>query len=429
MCKLIKIHEVDEFSQIMSVPDAAISDSILSNVRDLREDTELEPFIREILYDPNETAHGPTEIADILTTHLHVRGDKRLAAFVLKGKSYKKVSSKYVTHQFAKLRQMPRLGLMVFLAVGSIQDDAHRDFQQTAIDADCDHLIVDAQDVARLLIAYQKICPKDGTCYDQMGKCKAGHMLDEGVTLEMRIREDARHIVRELRDVSHGAAKRYAATILLDRHYPKEVIRGIIEEATEKIKNEKYYRNEQLEQRWGETAAHAVALFLACDLEDIASANWLCRTQWIDPSLPQAIRPRALGGNEELGEIEVLEAISIVRREMVELAQEAIRCFEKYQQRSVSETDFIRAMQQREPRATELYRQAGNVPLPPPDVRDYEEACQELFAIVDNMFLYYSPRGLETWPRANRDWLMREAVRRFHDSLQRVEFEQRKTFQ
>jgi len=413
MCKLIKIHEVDEFSQIMSVPDAAISDSILSNVRDLREDTELEPFIREILYDPNETAHGPTEIADILTTHL---------------------------------------GLMVFLAVGSIQDDAHRDFQQTAIDADCDHLIVDAQDVARLLIAYQKICPKDGTCYDQMGKCKAGHMLDEGVTLEMRIREDARHIVRELRDVSHGAAKRYAATILLDRHYPKEVIRGIIEEATEKIKNEKYYRNEQLEQRWGETAAHAVALFLACDLEDIASANWLCRTQWIDPSLPQAIRPRALGGNEELGEIEVswndnyeslkiffeshtgskgevLEAISIVRREMVELAQEAIRCFEKYQQRSVSETDFIRAMQQREPRATELYRQAGNVPLPPPDVRDYEEACQELFAIVDNMFLYYSPRGLETWPRANRDWLMREAVRRFHDSLQRVEFEQRKTFQ
>jgi hypothetical protein len=67
MGRLLKIHEVDEFADVRAIPDAAISGLVLSNVRDLDEETDLEPAFREILYDPNETPHGPTEIADILT--------------------------------------------------------------------------------------------------------------------------------------------------------------------------------------------------------------------------------------------------------------------------------------------------------------------------------------------------------------------------
>ncbi|MBC8520436.1 MAG: hypothetical protein H8D26_00370, partial [Methanomicrobia archaeon] len=167
MGRLIKIHEIDEFSEVKAVPDGAISEEILPNVRNLDEKKEIERFIREFLYDPNETPHGPTEIADILTSHIHIRGEKRLAAFVIKGKSFRRVSSRDVTHQFAKLRQVPDLGLMIFLAVGKIQDDAQRNFVQNAIDAGCDYLIIDAQDCARLLIAYEKICPKDGTPYGE----------------------------------------------------------------------------------------------------------------------------------------------------------------------------------------------------------------------------------------------------------------------
>jgi len=128
MGRIIKIHEIDEFSEIRTIPDAAINDTILSNIRELDEKSEIERFIREILYDPNETPHGPTEIADILTSHVHIRGNKRLAAFILKGKSFQRVSSRDITHQFAKLRQIPQLSLMVFGAIGNIQDDAQRDF-------------------------------------------------------------------------------------------------------------------------------------------------------------------------------------------------------------------------------------------------------------------------------------------------------------
>jgi hypothetical protein len=88
MARLIKMHEIDEFSEVKTIPDGAVTSQIISNIRRLDEKSELEPLIRNIIYDPNSTPHGPTEIADIITTHVHIRGKKQLAAFILKGKSY-----------------------------------------------------------------------------------------------------------------------------------------------------------------------------------------------------------------------------------------------------------------------------------------------------------------------------------------------------
>jgi len=449
MGRLISIQDIDEFSEVKAIPDAAMSEEILSNIRDLDEKSEMERSLREILYDPNVTPHGPTEIADILTSHMQVRGDKRLAAFVLKGKSFQRVSSRDVTHQFARLRQIQGLGLMVFGAVGNIQDDAQRDFVQTAIDARCDYLIIDAQDWARLLIAYQKICPKDGTSFGDTGTCEYGHVRDKVLALAMEVREKIRYTIVNQRDVSHAGAKRYCATILLDRHYPKDVVRTIIQEATEKLKHSNYYRNERVRARWGNTPAHVVWLFIAYDLEDIQNANWICRTCWIDSSLPENMRPIGLNGNEKLEDIEafwnhdykvhknfleshsgtkdeVLEAIHFVWNEMVEPAEQAIEYFKEYRCGNTSEEGFISKMQKMEPRVTELYLQSGNMPMPPEDCKDYAEACQNTFATIHNMFLYYSRTGLETWPRSNRDWLMQDTIKRFYDDWKRIELEESK---
>ena len=449
MGRLIKIHGIDEFSEVKAIPDGAISEEILSNVRNLDEKKEIERFIREILYDPNETPHGPTEIADILTSHVHVRGEKRLAAFVLKGKSFQKVTSRRVTHQFAKLRQIPDLSLTIFLAVGNIQDDAQRDFFQNANDAGCDHLIIDAQDCARLFIAYDKICPKDGTPYDEAGTCQKGHQLDEGLLLEMEVREKAQHPIVKQRDLSCAGSKRYSAIILLDRHYTREVIRTIIQEATEKLKYSNYYRNERLKARWGKTPAHVIWLFIAFDPEDIQNVNWICRTSWIDPSLPEHMRPIGLSGNEKLGDIEilwndeykpykdlyeslrgtkeqVLDAINPILEEMVTLANRAITHFEEYRRGELSESEFISKMQEIEPKVTELSLKSGNIPTPPIECEDYDQACQNIFANISAMFLYYSKKGLETRSKQNRFFLMQDSIKRFYTDLKIIKIEESK---
>lgn len=450
MGRLIEMHEIDEFSDVRSIPDATISEAILPNIRGLDEKNEMELSIREILYDPNETPHGPTEIADILTGHMHIRGQKRLAAFVLKGKSLQKVSSRDVTHQFAKLRQIPDLGLMVLGAVGNIQDDAQRDFVQTAVDAGCDYLIIDAQDFARLLIAYEKICPKDGTPYDETGTCKNGHVQDKGLTLEMEVREAQRTTIVTQKDVSHAGAKRYGATVLLDRHYSKDAIRDAIQEATEELKHSNYYRNDQVKARWKKTPAHVVWLFIAYDLEDIRNDNWVCRTCWIDPSLSEDMRPLGLNGNEQLEDIEilwnddykshrdfleghsgtkeeVLGAINPILNEMVEVAKQAINNFEEYRRGNIGQQKFILGMQEMDPRVTRLCDQSVRIPIPPEDCRDYYQACQQMFVVISNMFLYYSKKGLKTWPQSkNRDRMMQDTISMFYDNCRNIEFEERK---
>jgi hypothetical protein len=91
-----------------------------------------------------------------------------------------------------------------------------------------------------LFVAYHKICPEDGTPYDETGTCQKGHQLDDGLPLEMNIREGAHYTIVKQRDLSRAGSKRYSAIILTDRHYTKEVIRTVIQEATEKLKYNKF---------------------------------------------------------------------------------------------------------------------------------------------------------------------------------------------
>ncbi|PWW06105.1 hypothetical protein DFQ01_1034 [Paenibacillus cellulosilyticus] len=443
MGRLIKIHEIDEFNEIINIPDASISDEILTNVLNLDEEMELEQFTRDILYDPNNTPHGPVEIADILTT-LCVRGEKKNTAFVLKGKSYKKVTSREVSHQFLKLRQLPDIGLIVFGAVGNIYDDAQRDFITTAMDIGCDYLIVDAHDWARLFIAYEKICPKDGLPYREHGICIAGHQRETRIKLEWETTDKARYTIVQHMDVSTGMAKRYSAIIRMDRHYSREVIRNIIQKATLEVKESTYYKNERTKERWGNTPAHVVWLYIAHDHEDIQTTNWVCRSSWIYPDLPATYRPVSLGGDEVVEGIEikwndgyksfkgfveshlgskeeVIELAELLIGEMLPYATLAVEQYKKYQSKSIEKEEFIRCIKSLRPKVSQLYLKAGNMPIPPSECKDFSEECQNIYATIDNMYLYVTDDFDQ-----GKEWLFTKAIIDLSKELQRLEFERRK---
>ena len=449
MARLIKIQEIDQFVEILSIPENAISDEILENVRQLDEKQELEPAIKQILYDPNETPHGPTEIADIVTTKVVLRGEKRIAAFVLKGKSFQRLTSREVTHQFVKLRQIPDLGLAVLLAVGDIQDDAQRDFITICLDAACDFLIVDSVDCARLLLAYEKICPIDGTYYDNKGICKRGHLQDDGIKLEFRVKEDIEYEVPNLRDVSHGGAKRYTAVVLVDRHYSGDVLRKIAIAATEEIKQSNYHRSNRLGKFWADSNAHVVWLYFAGDLGDVRQANWICRTEWIDENLPKDMRPSRMKPEEVIDGIsiawnesyqamkefnqehtgskgEILSLIEPMLQQAIDIFNKIVKHHECHDSGGISEDNLIGTMQELCPQLESIYMKAGDIPLPPDDLKDYDEVAQSIFALIDNICIYYSQDGLKSWPAKNRKILVKMAIEDINKDLKRLEYEKEK---
>ena len=89
MPKLLTIDDFDSFKFIKDFPIESINDLVLTSIANLNEKTQLEPFIRNSIYDLNDTPHGPMEIVDILTTKVKCQGYAKYSAFILKGKSFK----------------------------------------------------------------------------------------------------------------------------------------------------------------------------------------------------------------------------------------------------------------------------------------------------------------------------------------------------
>jgi hypothetical protein len=298
----VRLEDIEEFAPARRIPRTAITDEIRAGIRKLDEDKEIERYLRDILPDHTKTPHTSTEIADILTTHVSYAGRPRLAAFINKGKAFPKVTAREVTHQIVRVQQLPHLSLIVLLAVGDIQDDAKRDLLYTATNTRSDYIIVDVDDIARLFIATHKVCPKDGTPYEG-GRCrKCGTPASEPIKVTLDVFEEPRYDILSHEDISVGTAKRYKATILTDPHYTKETIKEVIKTATLELRQSTFYGNSMARNRFGQQEAGCVFLFVYVDRRDIQPCNWICRTSWIHPDVPEIFRPpyewrRVAGGN------------------------------------------------------------------------------------------------------------------------------------
>ena len=115
-----------------------------------------------------------------------------------------------------------------------------------------------------------------------------------------------------------------------------------------------------------------------------------------------------------------------ILRKMVKSSEKAIYLFEEYKRGNISEGNFYLKMQEMQPRVRELYLKAGARPFPPEYYDDYVLACEQLYADIDDMFLFYSKRGLEKWQKSNRDWRMQSAIKRFYNDLGNLANEARK---
>lgn len=449
MPRLIKAYEIEEFSEIKNIPISTITEQIIINIKNLDEKTELEKYIREIIYDYNHTPHGPTEIADIVTSHINHNGKRKLTAFVLKGKSFISVNSIKVSHQFLKLHTIPNLELIILGAVGNIQDDAKRDFVQTAIDINCDYLILDATDIAGLLIAYEKICPTDGYVYNKLGECPNGHIKDPVTKIEMNIKEDNKYQIYTQRDISHTGAKRYSAILLVDKHYPSDLIRSIITDANHYLISSNYYRNEEIEKIWKEEKTHVIWIYVAFDISDIQNTNWVCRTQWISDNLNAEMRPAPMNSEEVINRIEIewnanykqlksffdehsgskeqyLKKNTLLLKECLRLTHKAVNLFNNYESNEIPLDQFTSEIRILESKYLSVYHDSSDLINAPPDCKDYDQVCQNIYSIAYNIFLYYSENSESTWLEKNKKWLMKRSINEFAKEIEKLKYEEEK---
>lgn len=449
MSDLVDIQDIDEFNRTFTVQKDMVSDIIIQNIRNLREDEQIERFIREIIHDPNRTPHGPTEIADILTSNVHVRGKKVVAAFVLKGKSFPRVKSIKISHQFMKLHQIPSLGLIVLGATGDIQDDAQRDFCQTAKDIGCDHLILDAVGLARLFIAYEKICKEDGLPIDEEGNCPEGHHRSEYYSLRILSPGVPEYFIRKIADVSHAGARRYRVILTINNYYTKEIIREIIRKAVEEIKNCNYSRNQHVRNAFDGHPAQVIWLFIAHSWIDTLIPNWVCTVQWVDPNLDQEYHPLKFPSNEELNGIllnwnesyqekkEFYKDYFVSKQEILDWNDPFYNKFKDYKR--IVDQFFVhnpvaldtealrRIVNQYTDEVHSAWQETSDPPFPPEECNDYIELCLQFYLEVWNLY-----SDLKRLTESGSTKMTRISVKRRLESLRvmetNIEYERSKLF-
>lgn len=424
MSKALDFFEIDRFARGAEIPMEAVTEAVISGVRQLDEVTELEIALREILGAPDVTPHGPTELEDIFQTGVTVNGKPRVAAFIIKGKSFDKVTSKLIGNQILRLQDVPDLSVAVLCAVGHIHDDAKKHFIQTANSRNADYLVMDAMTTARLLIAYEKICPQDGTPYNGKGICRGGHVRESGTAITWRVNEEAATEPIRLQDTSTPNAKRYSAFLLIDRHYDRSVIRRLVATATAQLKSETYQRPGPMQELWAHHPAQVIWTFVGRTVEDSQQGNWLCRSLWIDPALSEN-RPHPLGGEMVDGiefiwnsgyqsQVEfvaknkaskgvLLQQVEEVFSRIMGLGSRALEIFELFDGGQLSEAELAAELQQDAASVRDLYHRCSDFPFGPADTNEVVEHCGLVAGSVDELFDSYSERAMrDTNPMQRR---------------------------
>lgn len=256
------------------------------------------------------------------------------------------------------------------------------------------------------------------------------------------------YILQKLDDVSHANAKRYSAVITLNKQYKKAILKKLIEQVTNDLKNRNYYRNDNVKNRHLDKKADVIWLFIANDAFDVQVANWICRTSWISDKLQTEYRPLALKGNDGIGDIaiewnesyesyretfksfqgtkeKILEQVNYIKERMLENGNTAIQLFKQYKDGQIIEEKFIQKMQSRYNEVDKFYLTSSDMGLPPEDIKRYVEKCHSLFSVVHNMYNVYSEKGVTIWESKSRDWQMSDAKKEFEELISVLKYEEK----
>ncbi|WP_269848636.1 hypothetical protein [Methanosarcina horonobensis] len=210
-------------------------------------------------------------------------------------------------------------------------------------------------------------------------------------------------------DVSFGLARRYSTNVLINKDYPKCEIKDALGEIVFSLKANN----------------DVIWIFAYNKLDDISNVNWFCRSYWVSPDLDQEWRPMRIKSNDGIEDIEIewnneyekyrefykshsgtkseiIKWSDTLLEQVVPIAKTAIEKFIQFQSSEIDDEEFLEHMHKNRKTVQELYLQSGKRKYPPYECREYIQKFDNIFAIVDNIFLFHSKENMDTWPEKTR---------------------------
>lgn len=340
--------------------------------------------------------------------------------------------------QLVKAAQLPGVRLLVLAAVGDIQQDAKDRLAWLADKVSSDWLILDRLELARLLVAYGELCPRDGTWLAGAGCGVCGYR-----------RASRRRVVRPpftiltLEDTSVGNAKRFTAHILVPQGLSDDEVENRVRLAIPRLRAERYARNERVATVHGTRQADVIFLFVYEDATDRPFANWICRALWVAPSL-KGPGP-ALFGDPDAQDPALRVDWNTTYEAMAELLSDrpdkgtyltALDAYILDIEPLIAETRYLlsgnptKEAEHALSRLAERFdavRRPDQTKAAPHELTDLDNLLAAIDGDILNIGLPFGPLGPKTWPEAaQRLWLGRRALEQYDTDRRRFDFEREK---
>lgn len=252
--------------------------------------------------------------------------------------------------------------------------------------------------------------------------------------------------VTRLEDVSHATAKRYSLDIVLSGAPTKAEIASVIRQVTLATIGERYYRDKNIEARWGDTDAHVVWTFVYASVQDAPNANWLCQSLWVDPTLPDSDSPiRIVGENIGLSTIvewsqqyreraEIFARAAVSKRAFLSEVDRTCSRLHELLQPLTSTTGRAAVPHQRireqcvkiEGEVETLYERGIALGVPPVECTDLNAVFQQVILAAHNVVLPFAAWTKGTWPPSNQVSIAMEGLKSFFRQLPKFQFEREK---
>jgi hypothetical protein len=429
------LFEIDEFAVISKIPKEAITGEIINSVRNLGEKEHLEPFLSKIIGHPDSTPHGPMEIVDIYTTHVHVRGKSITAGFILKGQGLQKVTSKKISYQYNKVPQNGLIPLVILACVGEIYDDARRDFYEIMKNKGSKALIMDAFDLSRLFISSNLICKDCGTPFSDTGICTKGHYRLDSITLNFSVCEEPFYEIVKTEYSNFANVIRKSLIINVDPHYTNQTIRIIIDNIFTKE-----LTDEHLDVIW---------LFFSLNFTDITYHNYICKATWVNSKLPEIMAPkhhpesfgkysyellwfkdytekRDIFSNMQGNKKELLDIIDSISTKIIILGDRLIALIENNELGLMDIDLFKSEFKEKSNNIQSLIDFYHSKNIIHRECAEYQQKFSELICSIENIVLISSEEGQKRWCGVQGKFLVKQQIDEFRKSIDALKYERKK---
>jgi Domain of unknown function (DUF4365) len=129
-----------------------------------------------------------------------------------------------------------------------------------------------------------------------MGQKVDSHNRSALVDIATPLVPKERYTVIGPEDISHGLAKRYTFRVIVNGTASRAELAAVVRQVIAQGAKRTYNRNDIAAQRWLNTEAHIVCVFVALSAAENERSNYVCRAQWISEDVPEGGHPGAWGG-------------------------------------------------------------------------------------------------------------------------------------